>query len=304
MAGSRPVVFVLAMSRTGSSAITRILSLTGMNLPTDLLAANDGNPTGYWEPADVVALNDRFLTKRRSSYYDPTLCVQADDAAFASEDAHEFTAEIASFIGAHDADTPLLIKDPRLVALAPYWYRGAALAGRTVHCVLPVRDPRAVVASLVARDGTSDAYANVLWLKYTLLAERLSRRFPRVFVGYPSAIADWRPQVARVARELSIPLHKRRKVTIDAFVDPRLDHRTREGVPTDPLVPLSDVVFAQVERAASDAPIERSVMDEAFARFSQASCVSFPVLRDRENIAAWDGVGKRVARELMKVAGM
>ena len=37
------------------------MSLCGAELPRDLLPANEGNPTGYWEPRGVVGLNDELL---------------------------------------------------------------------------------------------------------------------------------------------------------------------------------------------------------------------------------------------------
>ena len=290
--------------------MTRILSLAGMALPADLMQPNSGNPTGYWEPTEVVALNDAFLASRRSSYYDPTLFVQSDDTVFDSEAARTFVSAIAAFIESHGDDAPLLIKDPRLVALAPYWYRGSALAGRSVHCILPVRDPQAVIASLSARDGASFEFSNVLWLKYTLLAERVSRRFPRVFVDYGAMIDDWRTQVKRIERELGLKRSRRMKAAVQSFLDPELDHRDRDGSRDGrALLPLTEDVFEQVSQAASGEPIDVDVMDRAFdafrdreltfaARFARAQDFAFYLPGDQ--IAKWDAPGVGFARVLAK----
>jgi hypothetical protein len=67
-AGSRPVLlFVLGMGRSGTSALTRVLSLCGAALPPGMLGADAGNPRGYWEPRAALGINERFLYRHGSS---------------------------------------------------------------------------------------------------------------------------------------------------------------------------------------------------------------------------------------------
>ena len=69
---TRPVVlFVLGMGRSGTSALTRVLSLCGATLPTGMMGADAGNPRGYWEPRAALRLNEKFLGRRGSTYFDP-----------------------------------------------------------------------------------------------------------------------------------------------------------------------------------------------------------------------------------------
>ncbi|HNA50429.1 MAG TPA: sulfotransferase family protein, partial [Mycobacterium sp.] len=59
---NRPtILFVLAMARSGTSALTRVLSLCGAALPAGMLGANKGNQRGYWEPRESIYLNLRIL---------------------------------------------------------------------------------------------------------------------------------------------------------------------------------------------------------------------------------------------------
>jgi len=53
----RSVIFVLASRRSGSSALTRVLSLCGCTLPRSVIDATEGNPKGFWEPPDADKLN-------------------------------------------------------------------------------------------------------------------------------------------------------------------------------------------------------------------------------------------------------
>ena len=45
------------MHRSGTSALTRMLGFCGADLPQRQLPANSFNSTGYWESAEIVALN-------------------------------------------------------------------------------------------------------------------------------------------------------------------------------------------------------------------------------------------------------
>ena len=53
------VIVVLAMHRTGSSAITRGLLALGVDLGDNLLGASeDDNAKGFWEDLDILSFND------------------------------------------------------------------------------------------------------------------------------------------------------------------------------------------------------------------------------------------------------
>ncbi len=49
------------MHRSGTSALTRVLSLLGAALPQHILGAGPGNETGHWEPLRLVGYHDRML---------------------------------------------------------------------------------------------------------------------------------------------------------------------------------------------------------------------------------------------------
>jgi O-antigen biosynthesis protein len=55
------LTFVLGMHRSGSSALARVLNLAGLRISSQLLPANQDNPSGYWEPRRVVNFNTALL---------------------------------------------------------------------------------------------------------------------------------------------------------------------------------------------------------------------------------------------------
>ena len=50
-------------SKSGTSALTRVMSLLGVDLPKHLVEAAAGNETGHWEPQRLVELNDQMLAE-------------------------------------------------------------------------------------------------------------------------------------------------------------------------------------------------------------------------------------------------
>ena len=70
MSGKRAVV-VLGMHRSGTSALTRVLSLAGAELPRTMmrLRAAD-NPTGFWESVKLMEIHDAALEALGSAWDD------------------------------------------------------------------------------------------------------------------------------------------------------------------------------------------------------------------------------------------
>ena len=62
---------MLGMHRSGTSAMTRLLSLAGAALPHKIMRPNAFNELGYWEPLAVAEFNDEVL-RRLDSRWDDT----------------------------------------------------------------------------------------------------------------------------------------------------------------------------------------------------------------------------------------
>ena len=58
---NRTAILICGMHRTGTSALTRVLSLLGAALPRNIYPPGTGNELGHWEPRDVVKLHDEML---------------------------------------------------------------------------------------------------------------------------------------------------------------------------------------------------------------------------------------------------
>lgn len=264
----RDVIFIVGMGRSGSSALTRVLSLSGAALPLEILPPNYANPTGYWEPAVAVAMNDRFLHERSSSWYDSTLRLQTVAEGAAEREA--FIDEIAAFlIDGFEPGGPLVVKDPRISALLPYWTAAAEAAGLQPAIIHNFRRPDDVAMSLACRDALEAGQSESLWLKYNLVSERDGRPFRRVFVSYEALMSDWRRVATRCIDGLGIDLAVRPGSAVSEFLSPELHHHAslaelRSGPERGGLAGRTYALL----RDAEDADGDSAAFDAAFHEFA------------------------------------
>jgi hypothetical protein len=262
---ARPVVlFVLGMARSGTSALTRVLSLCGGTLPAKLQGAMAGNPLGHWEPRNVVHLNEAILRRHDSTMFDATLRLE-EEGAFDAEEKAACIAKIGAFLTTLPAAPLVVIKDPRITALSGVWFEAARLAGFDIVAAIAVRHPQEVIASAAKRSGASPELASALWMKYNLLAERHTRGLPRVFVEYANLLDDWRREIKRISAELAIDLDTRNEGAIQEFLTRDL-HRQRYCGPVTEFFGTDwfSTVYEALRAAARDEPWGQSALDRVF----------------------------------------
>jgi hypothetical protein len=265
---TRPVVlFVLGMGRSGTSALTRVLSLCGGALPAGLVGALPANPRGFWEPRKATYLNEAILRRHGSAGYDPSLRLQ-EEGAFDAEENAACIAEVKAFLTTLPAAPLVVIKDHRINALCGMWFEAARLAGFDVVTVIAVRHPQEVIASVAANAPASPELTNALWLKYNLLAERDTRGLPRVFVEYPNLLDDWRREVKRISTALAIGLNTRNEGAIEEFLEQDLRHQRHGGSVTEFFgTDWMSTVYEALRAAARDEPWDQSALDRVFETY-------------------------------------
>jgi len=195
------VLFVLGMSRTGTSALTRVLALSGAALPPGMIGAARGNPRGFWEPRQAHYLNEKILRRHRSAFLDPTLRLHEP------ADRRDI-AEVNAYLTSLPPKDLYVIKDLQVTPIARMWFEAARTAGYDVGTLVAVRRPLEVIKSATAMaPAVTPDLAAALWLKYSLLAERYTRGLPREFVEFSCLLEDWRREVNRIATALDIDLN-------------------------------------------------------------------------------------------------
>jgi glycosyltransferase involved in cell wall biosynthesis len=236
---NRRAILVLGMHRSGTSALTRIIGHLGASLPIDPMPETADNPCGYWESRSVARFNNRLLESAGTRWSDDApLC----DAWFADPARAADDAEAAALLAAAFGEATLLVlKDPRVCRLLPFWSNVLARASIEPYALLALRDPLEVARSLQARLGDASfrpaAVAAVergllLWLRYVLDAEARSRGMPRSVIDYAALIADWRSAVRGLVEGVPLPTITFEGATaIDGFLSPGL--RRQRGPAAD-----------------------------------------------------------------------
>lgn len=249
-----PVLLVLGMHRSGTSALTRVLSLCGGALPRTLFEPVAGdNDLGYWESRRLIEFHEVLFWRIGTRMLEGR---PVPEAWFDSAQARQAEDELASIVAEEWSDAPAgscwLVKDPRICRLMPLWRRALARTGRRVSALVSVREPAEVAASLARRDGFPRADAERAWLEHVVLAERHSRDLPRAIVSFDMLLRDWRSVVRRAAAVLPAgaldPTRGEREVPL--FLTPGLRHHHAKETPLDPsTASVRDAMFDAIATA-------------------------------------------------------
>jgi len=268
------------MHRSGTSAMARVLSLAGGALPERVIQPGPDNPLGFWEPWEMVALNDEILADIGSSW-DDILVHVADTAAWERRDA--FLGRAEAFVTNNFGDRPLpVIKDPRASVLTRLWRQALVTGGYRPVYVIMVRHPVEVAGSLAARDGFPTAKSLLVWAAYMLAAERDTRDEARVFVAYPDLIADWRAVLDRIQTVVGNALPGRDDAAaaeIDRYLSRSHRHHEASDQPLSgpDVLPVVAAVHDWMQAAAAGRSPDPGIMDEAAGSLDQLAATLAPI---------------------------
>jgi len=194
LAGQMPqdLTVVLGMHRSGTSALSGMLSTAGLAAPLDALGATESNPFGYWESDYLVELSNQLFVDlgiHWSAAYDVPLGWNRQ--SISDEWVQRFMFGLRHVF---DVQKHLLLKDPRLCVLLqpliPCFHSGLMNA----NYVLMLRSPVEVMYSLAKSEGLGLEQSLCLWVSSVLTSERLTRYCNRFVVTY-SRLLDAPAQV-------------------------------------------------------------------------------------------------------------
>jgi hypothetical protein len=162
-------VLVIGMHRSGTSALAGALEALGLDAgaPGGLMAADSGNPEGYFEQIPIADLDDEILKFLGGRWDSPP----------ALRDGWEFEAPMVDYVGRIRNVVGSLyrrgryvLKDPRISLLLPLWRQTGLEQG---CAVVIVREPTEVARSLTKRNQLPVLTGLALWASYnrTLLRD-------------------------------------------------------------------------------------------------------------------------------------
>lgn len=159
------LILLLGMHRSGSSALCRVLNALGAELPAPLLEPMSGvNNAGFWEDAEIVAINEALLTSTDRRWFDSGSvpdCMAAENPALVQKSS----AHLKQY---YSDGGVAVIKDPRMCRLLPFWLPVLRDHFSSIRTVIGLRHPMAVAESLRRRDCLPLEHGMLLWLDHVL----------------------------------------------------------------------------------------------------------------------------------------
>jgi O-antigen biosynthesis protein len=218
-------LIILGMHRSGTSALTRVINLLGVKLGRNLMKAQQDNVKGFWENADVVAINNDFLDEIERPWDDLR---ELEISQNIQGRLNNFTHKIEQTLNNEFCDISLWgIKDPRLCRLLPLYCPILKNLCSNIKIIIIIRDPLEVAQSLFTRDGIPIDYGLLLWIRYVVDSELHSRGLLRVITRYDELLQDWKSVVDKIQSTLKIawPIKvETATTTIEQYLDPNLRH--------------------------------------------------------------------------------
>ena len=269
----KQVIIVLGMHRSGTSALTGVLTCLGAPEPKTPMEVHDINAKGFFESDAIKDINNELLQAAKLRWRD-WLPIKLEMPALRTlqpriHDVFDQEFGKADFIA---------IKDPRICRLLPLWLPVLKDKGYDTFCVIPYRHPLEVAESLRARYNMPLADGLLLWLRYVLDAEWQSRDLPRVFTPMAELLEDWRACIDRIGKALNVvwPVDPEQAATeIDGFLDKDLKHQNLplELFESDPLLKgwISVTYAALHGMCKTDTPAWRLRLDAVREAFDDAS---------------------------------
>jgi hypothetical protein len=277
----RQAVVVLGMHRSGTSAMARVVALAGAALPVHMLTPGPHNPEGFWEPHEVMALNERILADLDTSWNDPF-----GPREFRNREIpwQRYLGDAREIIARNYGDAQfIVVKEPRATLFVDLWREALENEGYRVSYVIMVRRPDEVAQSLKARDGTVVNKAFILWTTYMLAAELGSRGRSRVFVNFEDLLDDPEEVLNRVEAHLDFKFPKRTWDTAletQEFLKKDNQHHKSDRWPKSfKNFPQVERFYAYLAASSQDEPWNADISDEVSLWLSQLENIFGPVLK-------------------------
>lgn len=226
------LVLCVGMHRSGTSLTAGLLETLGCTLPGTKVAADNSNPTGYFENKDIVDKQEQLLTDlgfwwptEQASYGLPRDITH--QLAY-----HSFIEWLTNYLQntvAHHGNH-LAIKDPRTSLLLPAWREAASRLEIQIKLLICVREPRDVCRSLVVRDGPQVGMdwsrAQRLWLEHYLAILNGSEGLSFLVTQYESWLdrTQAKEQLIKVANFIDLECSTEKIATALERIRPEFNH--------------------------------------------------------------------------------
>ncbi len=224
----KTIIIVVGMHRSGTSVISRSLSVLNIPLGNNLMTADDSNPKGYYEDMDIYELNERLLW-HIGQLWDTSEPLPIDVHSSLYE---KFGSEAIELIKTKMINTDIFsFKDPRNSIFLPFWKKVIETLNIQIKYIFVFRNPLSVIDSLFKRDEFTREKSLRLWLKYNLLGLSGIDKDNSIFVDYDAALMNLPNHISRLSKFLDMQVDQADKDKfIHEFIDKNLRHSKYRSV--------------------------------------------------------------------------
>jgi len=250
-----PLTLVVGMHRSGTSLLGSLLPTCGIAMPGPLLGGNVHNPEGYFERADVTALQEELLIDLERWWPSPRGMQPLPKGWLDSARGQRALADLKALLSSESETQtgPWAIKDPRGSLLLPLWKQACTRLGIPLKLLLAVRDPAEVMVSLVERDqavtGMDGWRAQRLWWHHNAQVLRDGTDLPLQVVIY----SHWFDAERALKQVGNLAPQSSRAQQLQALTAIKPEHRRsrRNQLPTA-LAGTVKALYRRLERLALD----------------------------------------------------
>jgi len=179
--------FVLGMHHSGASALSGVLSCFGLGNRADRTSSRDSTSKRDYGNNLAYQLNQRIFEETGSSWNDSNFNIKKID----SSNIQKYISEAIRIIESeYEKYEHFVVNDSRLCSLLPLWEPACVKLGITIKVIIPYQNPLEVSKSFEENYGCSVETSLILWSKYMLSSEFLSRNFQRIFLSLDDLLND------------------------------------------------------------------------------------------------------------------
>ncbi|MCR4317521.1 MAG: glycoside hydrolase family 99-like domain-containing protein [Planctomycetes bacterium] len=221
-------IVVAGMHRSGTSALSRVVSLLGADLPKFVMPGDANNEAGYWESVEVNRLNDAILESAGTFWHDFR---EFNSGWYGSSIARQFRKKALEALDREYSDSSFFVlKDPRFCRILPFWLDALKEFGAAPHLIVCLRNPLEIAESIRKRDGFDTHHVLLIWLRHLLDIEYASRGIPRAFSLYSSLLESWEEATNAIAKKLGISWPGKssfKSIEIEKFLSKEYKHHNQ-----------------------------------------------------------------------------
>lgn len=227
LANQKNIFVVLGVARSGTSVIIKALNALGIDLGNNFIAANEWNPKGFREDADIVhnvnqKIFDRLhYTLNTLSLFERDLLLNdklSDIRDYAINLLNQRLASVSSWG----------FKDPRTVRVLAFWQSIFSTLNLRENYVITLRNPLSSAHSYHSSlSGYHVEKKLLLWLLHLLPAIDDTQGKNRIVVNYDLMLQDPQAQLQRLHHQLNLSTvfnQDEVHAFAEEFLDPALRH--------------------------------------------------------------------------------